>query len=156
MKFDNIIKLVKLGYTETQIKQIEEILDSGNGNTNTNPTPTPIPNPIPTQTPAPAVPAPINTAPIPTPTTAAKTTDAPRAAETEKDADANANKNEPANNPINKEESETVTLLKEMLGLIQKGNINTLSQQSTNNPTDLDGAAVLASIINPKEVTKNG
>lgn len=148
MKFDNIIKLVKLGYTETQIKQIEEILDSGNGNTNTNPTPTPTPNP------APAVPAPINTAPIPTPTTTAKTTDAPRAAETEKDT--GANKNEPANNPINKEESETVTLLKEMLGIIQKGNINTLSQQSMNNPTELDGAAVLASIINPKEVTKNG
>lgn len=148
MKFDNIIKLVKLGYTETQIKQIEEILDSGN--MTTNPTPTPIPTP----TPAPANPAPINTAPTPTPTTAAPTTEAPRAAETEKDADANANKNEPANNPINKEESETVTLLKEMLGLIQKGNINTLSQQSMNNPTDLDGAAVLASIINPKEVTK--
>lgn len=150
MKFDSIIKLVKLGYSETQIKQIEEILDSGNGNTNTNPNPNPNPNP------APAVPAPINTAPIPTPTTAANTNEAPRAAETGKDADANANKNEPANNPINKEESETVTLLKEMLGLIQKGNINTLSQQSMNNPTDLDGAAVLASIINPKEVTKNG
>ena len=43
-----------------------------------------------------------------------------------------------------------------MLGIIQKGNINTLSQQSMNNPADLDGAAVLASIINPKEVTKNG
>lgn len=150
MKFDSIIKLVKLGYSETQIKQIEEILDSGNGNTNTNPNPNPNPNP------APAVPAPINTAPIPTPTTAAPTNEAPRAAETGKDADANANKNEPANNPINKEESETVTLLKEMLGLIQKGNINTLSQQSMNNPTDLDGAAVLASIINPKEVKNNG
>lgn len=150
MKFDNIIKLVKLGYTETQIKQIEEILDSGNGNTNTNPTPNP--TPIPTPNPAPAVPAPITTPP--TPTTAANTNEAPRAAETGKDTD--ANKNEPANNnPINKEESETVTLLKEMLGIIQKGNINNLSQQSmNNNPADLDGAAVLASIINPKEVTK--
>ena len=43
-------------------------------------------------------------------------------------------------------ESETVTLLKEMLGLIQKGNINTVGTGGTTQETGVD---VLAEILNP-------
>lgn len=48
-------------------------------------------------------------------------------------------------------ESETVTLLKEMLGMMQRGNINTVG---TGTIPEQTGADVLAEILNPTPQTK--
>ena len=138
MKFDTIISLVKEGYTEEQIRQIEKIMD-GEGGTKTSPAPAPAPAPTPEK--------PVDTDKTPAP--AATPKDKPQAGTAKPDANTA---------DINKEESETVTLLREMLGLIQKGNINNLSQSMDKPSEQMDGAAVLASIINPQTErgVKNG
>ena len=130
MNFDQLAGLIKAGFNEEQIKNIGSIMDTGTNTgtktgTNTN-TPTPAPTttalPTPTVTPAP-------TSTKETPPASAPATTTPPAQSTDKAG-----------------ESETVTLLKEMLGLIQKGNINTVGTGAAAQETGVD---VLAEILNP-------
>lgn len=77
--------------------------------------------------------------PTPTPTTTPAPTETPKPADP------------PAPTPEPKAESETVTLLKEMLGIIQKGNIGAVG---TGTIPEQTGADVLAEILNPTPTTK--
>lgn len=103
MTFNQMAALIKSGYTESQIKELYTIFtDPSPAPAPATPVePTPAPAPEPTTSPAPT-PAP---APTPTPTASA-----PRQDTDTKTA----------------EESETVKLLREMLGLIQTNNINSI------------------------------
>lgn len=131
MNFDQLAGLIKAGFNEEQIRNIGSIMDTGtNTNTNTN-TPTPTPTTTALQTPT-VTPAPTSTQETTPATTPASTT--PPAESTDKAG-----------------ESETVTLLKEMLGLIQKGNINSVGAVTM---PDQTGADVLAEILNPTPKTK--
>ena len=126
MNFDQLAGLIKAGFNEEQIKNIGSIMDTGTGTgTKTDtptPTPTPTDEPKPTDTPKPAD----------TP----KPTDTPKPVE---QGPASGATNPPA-------ENETVMLLKEMLGLIRKGNIDGMGGGTLNQPT---GSDVLAEILNP-------
>ena len=135
MNFEQLSGLIKAGFNEEQIRSIGSIMDTGTNTgtktgTNTN-TPTPAPTttalPTPTVTPAP-------TSTKETPPASAPATTTPPAQSTDKAG-----------------ESETVTLLKEMLGLIQKGNINTVGTGAAAQETGVD---VLAEILNPEPKTK--
>lgn len=79
-------------------------------------------------------------------------TDTPTPTPTPTDTPTPADKPTPTDNPTDppKAESETVTLLKEMLGLIQKGNINGVG---TGTIPEQTGADVLAEILNPTPKT---
>lgn len=77
-------------------------------------------------------------APTPTPTLTPTPTPTPTDTPTDKPTDPPT--------PEPKAESETVTLLREMLGLIQRGNINTVG---TGTIPEQTGADVLAEILNP-------
>ena len=122
MKFDQLAGLIKAGFNEEQIRNIGAIMDTGtNTGTNTG-TPTPTPTgtalPTPTVTPSPATPP------------------------ADKPAEQGPESGTAAENP----ENETVTLLKEMLGIIRKGNIGGMGGGTLDQPT---GADVLAEILNP-------
>ena len=145
MNFDQLANLIKAGFNEEQIRSIGSIMDTGtntstNTGTNTN-TPTPAPTttalPTPTVTPAPA------TAPETKPATRPATS-APESSGTDKASGT-------LTSAAQSGESETVTLLKEMLGLIQKGNINTVGTGAASQETGVD---VLAEILNPTPKTK--
>ena len=137
MKFDQLAGLIKAGFNEEQIRSIGAIMDTGTGtNTGTNTgTPTPTPTgtalPTPTVTPAPA-----------TPSTPAESP--------HESGDTGTNANSTAGTAGNVE-SETVSLLKEMLGIIQKGNINSVGTGAAAQETGVD---VLAEILNPTPKTK--
>lgn len=120
MKFEQLAGLIKAGFNEEQIRNIGSIMDTG---TNT-PTGTDTPTPTPTPT----------TTALPTPTVTPAPTDKP-AEQGPESGTANQNP-----------ENETVTLLKEMLGLIRKGNIGGMGGGALDQPT---GADVLAEILNP-------
>lgn len=120
MKFEQLAGLIKAGFNEEQIRNIGSIMDTG---TNT-PTGTDTPTPTPTPT----------TTALPTPTVTPAPTDKP-AEQGPESGTANQNP-----------ENETVTLLKEMLGLIRKGNIDGMGGGALDQPT---GADVLAEILNP-------
>ena len=123
--FDQLTELIKAGCTQDQIQLINRMMD-GSQKPNTDPSPDPAPDaktdpkpePAPTNPDANKDPSP---APDPTPE---KPTDAPAPAE----------------------ESETVKMLKEMLGIMQKGALNTLQQ---NQPKTQTAEQILASVLNP-------
>ena len=155
MNFDQLSGLIKAGFNEEQIRSIGSIMDTGtntstNTGTNTN-TPTPAPTttalPTPTVTPAPA-PA---TAPKTggTLTSAAQSTTPPATSAPESGGTDKASGT--LTSAAQSGESETVTLLKEMLGIIQKGNINSVGTGAASQETGVD---VLAEILNPTPKTK--
>lgn len=133
MNFEQLSGLIKAGFTEEQIRNIGTIMGTGTG-TNTN-TPTPTPTPTPTAT--------------PTPTD--KPTDNPTTTPADKPGESTDGGTQTSAAQSPKAESETVTLLKEMLGLIQKGNINGVG---TGTIPEQTGADVLAEILNPTPKTK--
>lgn len=134
MNFEQLAGLIKAGFNEEQIKNIGSIMGTGTStNTGTNtPTPTPAPTTTALQTPT-VTPAPTSTKETPPTTPPASTTPPAESSGTDKAG-----------------ESETVTLLKEMLGLIQKGNINTVGTGAAAQETGVD---VLAEILNPTPKT---
>lgn len=138
--FDQLSALIKAGYTQEQITTINSIMSQPQNATAPataapNPSPTPSPTPTPNNPlsfPAPAtVPAPV---PVPA---APQDADSGTAPKTDTVVDGGKNN-----------ESETLGLLKEMLGLMQKGNINGISTQEL--PKPADGAQILAEILNPQ------
>lgn len=140
--FDQLSALIKAGYTQEQITTINSIMSQPQNATapataapNPSPTPSPTPTPNnPVSFPAPAT-ATIH-APVPVPA-APQATDSGTAPKTDTVVDGGKNN-----------ESETLGLLKEMLGLMQKGNINGISTQEL--PKPADGAQILAEILNPQ------
>lgn len=134
MKFEQLAGLIKAGFNEEQIRNIGSIMDTGtNTGTGTN-TPTPTPTPT--------------TTALQTPTVTPAPTDKPGGTLPSADQSATppAEKG-PESGTINQNpETETVTLLKEMLGLIRKGNISGMGGGALDQPT---GADVLAEILNP-------
>lgn len=137
MNFDQLANLIKAGFNEEQIRSIGSIMDTGtstntgtNTGTNTN---TPAPTTTALQTP-PVTPAPTSDPATPPATPPATTTPPAESGGTDKAG-----------------ESETVTLLKEMLGMMQKGNINAVGTGAAAQETGVD---VLAEILNPTPKTK--
>lgn len=130
MKFEQLAGLIKAGFNEEQIRNIGSIMDTGTTTgTGTN-TPTPTPTPTPTTT------------ALPTPTVTPAPTDKPA----DKPATPPAEQGPKSGTTNQNPENETVTLLKEMLGLIRKGNIGGMGGGALDQPT---GADVLAEILNP-------
>jgi hypothetical protein len=131
--FDQLTELIKAGCTQDQIQLINRMMDGtekptapAGAATNTDPSPDPAPNAKtdPKPEPAPANPD-ANKDPSPAP-----------------DPTPDPTKSDPA--PA--EESETVKMLKEMLGIMQKGALNTLQQ---NQPEKQSAEQILASVLNP-------
>lgn len=123
--FDQFAALIKAGYTQNQIMELNKIMEPN--------------TPVPAPAPAVAEPSP---APAPVPNPAPATPDLTPADATPA-APQQAAATTPGTAPA--AESETVTLLKEMLGIIQKGNINTIGVM--NQPKPEDGAEILATIL---------
>lgn len=145
MNFDQLANLIKAGFNEEQIRSIGSIMDTGTGTGTNTPTNTPTPTPTPTATPTPAAPSGSNSVTPP-----AQATPSTPAASRPESGDTGTTANSTGASATNAE-SETVTLLKEMLGLIQKGNINTVGAGALPEQT---GADVLAEILNPTPKTK--
>ena len=147
MNFNQLANLIKAGFNEEQIRSIGSIMDTGtstntgtNTGTNTN---TPAPTTTALQTP------PVTPAPGGTLTSAALSTSDPATPPATPPASTPATGGTESTDKAG--ESETVTLLKEMLGLIQKGNINTVGTGAAAQETGVD---VLAEILNPTPKTK--
>ena len=148
MNFDQLANLIKAGFNEEQIRSIGSIMDTGtstntgtNTGTNTNtPAPTTTALPTPTVTPAPGGTLP-SAAPSTTPPATPPATTTPPA-----ESGGTDKKGGTLTSAALSGESETVTLLKEMLGIIQKGNINTVGTGTAAQETGVD---VLAEILNP-------
>ena len=123
--FDQLTELIKAGCTQDQIQLINRMMD-GSQNPNTDPSPDPSPDATTDPKPEPAPTNPdANKDPSPSPDpTPEKPTDAPTPAD----------------------ESETVKMLKEMLGIMQKGALNNLQQ---NQPKTQTAEQILASVLNP-------
>lgn len=143
MNFNQLANLIKAGFNEEQIRSIGSIMDTGtstntgtNTGTNTN---TPAPTTTALQTP------PVTPAPTSDPATPPATGGTLASAAQSTTPPAESGGTDKAG------ESETVTLLKEMLGIIQKGNINTVGTGAAAQET---GADVLAEILNPTPETK--
>ena len=143
MNFDQLANLIKAGFNEEQIRSIGSIMDTGTStNTGTN---TKAPTPAPTTT---ALPTPTVT---PAPATAPETKPATRPATSAPESGGTDKASGTLTSAAQSGESETVTLLKEMLGLIQKGNINMVGTGAASQETGVD---VLAEILNPTPKTK--
>lgn len=123
MTFQQLSTLIKQGYTEDQIKQLNAIFSPEE-----SPSPAPIPNPAPSPAPAPAPdnpqtqPAPGTNPPSPAPTPATES------------------------QPQQQPESETQKMLKEMLGLMRNGAINSIQQPTTPQVTT---ESILAKVLEP-------
>lgn len=125
LNFEQFTALVKVGCTEEQIKTINNLFSpepapSAPADAGTIPNPNPNPNP-PADPPA---------------------NPAPRPADVNPNTDINPN---PNTNP-NPAESETVKMLKEMLGLMQKGAINNIQIKQ---PETQTAEQILASVLEP-------
>lgn len=132
MNFTQLSELIKQGFTEDQIRAVYNVMGRDTDtHTNTN-----TPTSTPTSTPTPAA----ATIPGQSSTSAQAGSSAPTATQESTTPPASAAGGQ---NPA---ESETVTLLKEMLGLIRKGNIDTMGGGVTPEP---DASDVLAEILNP-------
>ena len=118
--FQQMATLIKQGYNEDQIKQINAIFSPDHE----APNPAPTPNPIPTPAPAPA---PENPPTQPAPGTAPQ----PQAPTPEQQPES---------------ESETQKMLREMLGIMRTGAINTM-QQPTTKPVTTE--SILAKVLEP-------
>lgn len=151
MTFDQLSSLIKAGFSEQQIKTVLETFGNStpapSGSPTTDPTRATVPTPKPEPSPAPVggalpgaaqypTPSPAANSPQPVTTPAANTTPAPTPS--------------PAASPTAPtQESETVALLREMLGLVRQNNINSIGNTP---PAEKDGAQVLAEILNPQPV----
>lgn len=122
--FQQMATLIKQGYNEDQIKQINAIFSPDQDG------PTPNPEPITTPNPAPA-PAPATEKP--------ETQPAPGTAAPEPQT-------QPPTQPEPQQESETQKMLREMLGIMRTGAINTM-QQPTNKPVTTE--SILAKVLEP-------
>lgn len=143
MNFDQLANLIKAGFNEEQIRNIGSIMDTGTGTSTNTGTNTNTPTLTPTTTPTtPSVPNSVTPPASATPSTPA--------ASRPESGDTGTTVNSTGASATNAE-SETVTLLKEMLGLIQKGNINSVGTGAMPEQT---GADVLAEILNPTPKTK--
>lgn len=143
MNFDQLANLIKAGFNEEQIRNIGSIMDTGTGTSTNTGTNTNTPTLTPTTTPTtPSVPNSVTPPAAATPSTPA--------ASRPESGDTGTTANSTGASATNAE-SETVTLLKEMLGLIQKGNINSVGTGAMPEQT---GADVLAEILNPTPKTK--
>lgn len=131
--FDQFSELIKAGCNEEQIKIINRMMD-GSQNPNTDPSPDPAPDAKTDPKPEPAKPD-ENKDPSPAPDPSAHA-----------DASTNPTPEKPTDAPTPAEESETVKMLKEMLGLMQKGALNTLQQKT---PENQSAEQILASVLNP-------
>ena len=120
--FQQMATLIKQGYNEDQIKQINAIFSPDHEAP--NPTPTPNPNPAPAPAPAPEKP---ETQPAP------GTSPQPQAPT-------------PEQQPESESESETQKMLREMLGIMRTGAINSM-QQPTNKPVTTE--SILAKVLEP-------
>lgn len=130
MNFDQLSALIRSGYTEDQIKQIYTIMDpNGYMKQDPKPSPDPVPTTPPNTTPAPA-PAP-SPAPSPDPVPTAPAAPPP--------VDGNTG--------VKAEESETQKMIREMLGIMQKGFVNNLQQNGQKNEPTAE--QILASVIAP-------
>ena len=154
MNFDQLAGLIKAGFNEEQIRNIGAVMDGGtltgaaqstgtNGGTLTGAaqsTGTNTGTSTPTAT---NPPTPPSVSPSVTP--AAPVTPSTPAASPLESGGTGTNA-ESTGGAAGSAESETVSLLKEMMGLIRTGNINTLGGGALVQPT---GADVLAEILNP-------
>ena len=134
MKFDQLAGLIKAGFNEDQIRSIGAIMDAGTGTNTDTGTNTETP------TPTPATPSALNSVTPSAPAAPSTHAESPR-----ESGDTGTNANSTAGTAGNAE-SETVSLLKEMLGIIQKGNINSVGTGTAAQETGVD---VLAEILNP-------
>lgn len=123
--FDQLTELIKAGCTQDQIQLINRMMD-GSEKPKTDPEPTQSPE---TKTDPKPEPAPTNKNQDPTPSPDPDPTPDPAKSD-----------------PAPAEESETVKMLKEMLGIMQKGALNTLQQ---NQPEKQSAEQILASVLNP-------
>lgn len=127
ISFHNITSLLKQGFTEEQIQKIDSVFSgspTAPAPADPDPKPAPAPNPDPDPDPAP-----------PKDTPAKATDPAPLPPEPQ-----------PQPQPQVKEESETEKMLKEMLGIMRRGNIN---QMQVNTPTAETAEQILAKVLNP-------
>lgn len=128
MTFDQLGELIKSGYTQSQIEQIGKIFDIKQA---ADPAPSPDPAPTPSPSPAPSPEAPATPTPSAPPPPADKVTAAT-----------------PAPDPA-ASDSETVTLLKQLLGIVQTNNINSMGMKRE--AENVDAAEILAEILTPTQ-----
>lgn len=119
--FEQLTELIKAGCTQDQIQLINRMMDG-----------TEKPEPTPSQD--------AKTDPKPEP--AKKDPDPTPSPDPKPDPDPE----KPTDAPPAAEESETIKMLKEMLGIMQKGAINNLQQ---NQPKTQTAEQILASVLNP-------
>ena len=131
--FDQLTELIKAGCTQDQIQLINRMMD-GTEKPKTDHTPDLVTEVKTDPKTEPAKPD-ANKDPDPAPDPSAHA-----GASTNQDPDPTKS------NPAPAEESETVKMLKEMLGIMQKGALNTLQQ---NQPKTQTAEQILASILNP-------
>lgn len=121
MTFQQLSTLIKMGYNEDQIKQLNAIFSA-------EPSPSPTTNPNPSPAPAPA---PDNPQSSPAPGT-----------------NPPSQQTAPTQEPQTQQqpESETQKMLKEMLGLMRNGAINSIQQPTTQQVTT---ESILAKVLEP-------
>ena len=133
MSFHNIATLIKEGFTEEQIQKIDAVFSASQAApaaAKPDPKPTPSPAPSPAPTPAP-------TDPKPAPADA----NSPGRPQTQPDPE-----QQKETQQKQAEESETQKMLKEMLGIMQKGFVNNMQMPT---PTEETAEQILAKVINP-------
>lgn len=133
MSFHNIATLIQQGFTEDQIQKIDAVFSASQAApapAKADPKPSPAPAPDPAPDPAP-------TDPKPAPADA----NSPGRPQTQPDPE---QQKETQQKPA--EESETQKMLREMLGIMQKGFINNMQM---NTPAAETAEQILAKVINP-------
>lgn len=161
MNFDQLAGLIKAGFNEEQIRSIGAVIDGGtltgaaqstgtNTGTGTG-TNTNTGTPTPTATNPPTLPSVTPSEPAAPSTPAASPLESGGTGTNAESTGGNGGTLASAAQSAQTAESETVSLLKEMMGLIRTGNINTLGGGASVQPT---GADVLAEILNPTPKTK--
>lgn len=133
--FQQLSTLIKQGYNEDQIKQLNAIFSPEDGQ---NPSPSPSPNPAPSPAPAPAPDNP-QTSPAPGTNPPSQQT-----APTQEPQTQQRGGTAPQYGPV--PESETQKMLKEMLGLMRNGAINSIQQPTTQQVTT---ESILAKVLEP-------
>ena len=114
MNFDQFASLIRAGYNEAQITEINRIMGTA-AHAAEPVSPSPDPSPVPAPDPMP-----VNNVPAPA--------------------------TEPEVKPAEKQESETQQMLREMLGLMRKGNIN---QVQTPGQPEETAEQIIAKVLNP-------
>lgn len=126
MTFEQLSTLIKNGYTESQIKELYTIFNAPEDKPQTKTDPPTITNPA------------------PQPKETKTDTNTETGTNTNTGTNTETGTNTKTENPP--QESETVALLKEMLGLVRKGNINTMQNETKTQET---ADQILAKVLNP-------